>query len=440
MSTTQKGQNNPQDEPVIIVGAGVFGLSLAYELAAVRGYTKVTVLDRYMPPVPDGSSVDVSRIIRSEYADPLYASLAVDALAEWRTPDWASQYHESGFLMLARGSDDNSYVAKYRAMRERQKAKQPMEIFDANESEAKIKRLYPGVQADLKETSVLRNTIGGWANATEAIRGLAARCSLVGVSFVTGAHGTVLSLNRSGSRVTGVQTAAGTSLSAASVVLATGAWTNTLMPGMTHNLLSVGQPVGFIQLSAEEARRLSKMPVMIDTNTGVFCFPPTPDTHQLKLARHGFGFTTQITTDGGRVVSAPRLDGNNATSGYLPSDAEQALREGARKFFPEFGDRDWVKLRLCWYTDTPAGDFVVDHHPEIEGLFFATGGSGHAFKFLPIIGRHVADCFQGKAARSLREKWAIRPSNLGSSGVMSGDGSPAGPAVRVLTQKEQAKL
>jgi sarcosine oxidase/L-pipecolate oxidase len=35
---------------VVIVGAGVFGLSTALELRE-RGFTKVTVLDRQVPPV-----------------------------------------------------------------------------------------------------------------------------------------------------------------------------------------------------------------------------------------------------------------------------------------------------------------------------------------------------------------------------------------------------
>lgn len=51
-------------DTIIIVGAGVFGLSTA--LAIARGYpsTKVTVIDRHTPPVQDGTSVDTSKILR----------------------------------------------------------------------------------------------------------------------------------------------------------------------------------------------------------------------------------------------------------------------------------------------------------------------------------------------------------------------------------------
>ena len=49
---------------VIIIGAGVFGLSTALAVARRYPATKVTVIDRYKPPVQDGTSVDTSRILR----------------------------------------------------------------------------------------------------------------------------------------------------------------------------------------------------------------------------------------------------------------------------------------------------------------------------------------------------------------------------------------
>ena len=49
---------------VIIIGAGVFGLSSALCIARRYPNTKVTVIDRHTPPVEDGTSVDTSRILR----------------------------------------------------------------------------------------------------------------------------------------------------------------------------------------------------------------------------------------------------------------------------------------------------------------------------------------------------------------------------------------
>ncbi|KAL4930249.1 uncharacterized protein BDV17DRAFT_289853 [Aspergillus undulatus] len=71
-----------QNDPILITGAGVFGLSTALELTR-RGYTNIAVLDRHVPPVVDGSSVDISRIIRADYAGPIYAQMALEASAFW---------------------------------------------------------------------------------------------------------------------------------------------------------------------------------------------------------------------------------------------------------------------------------------------------------------------------------------------------------------------
>lgn len=39
-----------QDSKIVIIGAGVFGLATAYELA-LQGYGNITMLDRNIPPV-----------------------------------------------------------------------------------------------------------------------------------------------------------------------------------------------------------------------------------------------------------------------------------------------------------------------------------------------------------------------------------------------------
>jgi sarcosine oxidase/L-pipecolate oxidase len=373
-----------KSEPIIIVGAGVFGLGLAYELAAVRGYTNIAVLDRHLPPVVDGSSIDVSRIIRTEYADPVYAALAAEAIVGWRGPKYSAFFYETGYVMLA-ADEDNHYFAKCKDQREAGKRDgrgEPVQEFTAAEADIAIKELYPGVQAKLAGLVAMHNRVGGWANAGAAIHALAQSCGIAGVSFITGRRGTVVRLKRDGHRVTGVCVASGEELSAAQVVLATGAWTNGLVEGVDHVTIASGQPVGFVQLTAAEAATLQPSPVLINMSTGVFCFPPTPETHLLKIARNGHGYATSFQTTSNaktgrqRVVSSPNRDGNNAHSGYLPQDADEALREGLRQFFPAFADRPWSKRRLCWYMDTPKGDFIVDHHPQVKGLFVATGGSG----------------------------------------------------------------
>lgn len=60
-----------------------------------------------------------------------------------------------------------------------------------------------------------------------------------------------------------------------------------------------------------------------------------------------------------------------------------------------------------------------------------------AFKFLPVLGRYVADSFEGKATDYQKNKWAWKQLSLP---ISRGDGSRGGPPRRSLRREEQARL
>ncbi|KZF23062.1 FAD dependent oxidoreductase [Xylona heveae TC161] len=418
---------------ITIVGAGLFGLTTALELTR-RGYKNVQVVDRYLPPVADGSSVDISRIIRPDYADAFYAKLGLEAMRGWgEGGEYSPFFYRSGLLCMA-GEGSHPYLEQSQANLEK------MGIKTQNLRGNEMRERYPGViSGDLARARGYANTICGWADAQQAISYLARQCTQAGVSFLTGSHGTVLSLVTNGANeVIGVRTLTGAVIKSDQVILATGAWTPHLLD-MANMSVSTGQPVGFLQLTEQEAEQMKDSPVIIDLSTGWFVFPPTPGTRILKMARHGYGYETSRTPSLQRdqKVSVPKLDSSNVNSTFLPTDAELALRQGLALFFPQLKDRPFINRRLCWYTDTPQGDFVIDHHPSYKNLFVATGGSGHAFKFLPALGRHIVDNFEHKASTEQKEKWAWKPT---STPISKGDGSRGGPPRRVLRRDEQARL
>ncbi|KAJ5899549.1 L-pipecolate oxidase [Penicillium taxi] len=421
-------------DPIVIVGAGVFGLSTALELKQ-RGYNDITVLDRYTPPAVDGSSVDISRIIRIDYGDPVYFKMAREAYDGWKT-EYKDQFYESGFALLSETANHELIT----------KSRETILATGGHVEDlphaTELLNSYPNIPSKLAGLSGYLNRRGGWANAAGSIQQLASRCSVEGISIVSGPRGTVTSLRKKGLRVVGVNLFHGNFMLASRVIVSTGAWTNRILD-IAHAATGSGHPVGMIQLTPDEARSLESTPVIMNLSSGIFCFPPTPGSNILKLAQHGYGFANEvIIQDSGtsRTVSTPKVD-SNVLSGYLPEDADEALREGLRRFFPKFADRPWMKRRLCWYTDTVKGDFIIDDHPTLQGLFVATGGSGHGFKFLPILGKYIVDCFEGKASEDLREKWRLHPSPGNSSNIaMEGDGSRAGAPLRTLASIEVAKL
>ncbi|KAI4762471.1 fructosyl amino acid oxidase [Aureobasidium sp. EXF-3400] len=433
---------------ILIIGAGVFGLSTALELSR-RGYSNITILDRHVPPVPDGSSVDISRIVRPDYADKFYAKMGMEALAGWQK-EFSAFFYRSGLLCAQAGTEfGNAYLKEAKSNLENFGARVDLWPYTGRE----VTERYPGIHGDLSQTSGYCNLDAGWVDAAKSIEHLAKLCKEIGATFLSGGSGTVTELITSETggvkTITGIRTANGKVLTADIVIMATGAWTSHLI-GAGNRFISTGQPVGYMQLTPEEADEMRGNPVMINLSTGWFAFPPTPGDNILKMARHGYGFETTHTSNSTRY-SAPSIA---SQSDYLPADAEQALRDGLALFLPKFKDRPFSRRRLCWYTDTPKGDFIVDYHPEYSNLFVATGGSGQkvnpissckepllivisAFKFLPVLGRYVVDSLEGVASAEQKEKWKWAKR---ATPIMPGDGSRGGPPRRVLTKEEQSQL
>ncbi|KIJ15510.1 hypothetical protein PAXINDRAFT_180588 [Paxillus involutus ATCC 200175] len=70
--------------------------------------------------------------------------------------------------------------------------------------------------------------------------------------------------------------------------------------------------------------------------------------------------------------------------------------------------------QICMYTDSPDGDWVIGPYPGDPTLFLATSGSGHGFKFLPNIGRLVADSLEGTLDTATAARFAIDRDDTGA--------------------------
>ena len=53
-------------------------------------------------------------------------------------------------------------------------------------------------------------------------------------------------------------------------------------------------------------------------------------------------------------------------------------------------DGELLAVKTCLYTNSPDGHFIVDFHPEVEGVMVACGFSGHGFKFASVMGEELA--------------------------------------------------
>ncbi|KAK9239590.1 FAD dependent oxidoreductase [Lipomyces kononenkoae] len=397
-----------KDARIVIVGAGEFGLSTAYHLLA-GGYSSITILDRTKPPVPDGSSVDISRIVRADYDDIVYANMVVEALELWKT-EYKEFYYPSGLLSMT-PTDNPKYLSD--ALANVSGLGLPLTQFGSGQEAAQYLKLTHDKPLD--GLAGYLNHDAGWAYAEKAIEYLFHKCISLGAKFVQSKVDEII-YSADGTNVTGLQLDSGKILECDFAIIAAGAWTDALVPSESR-LLATGQPVAFVQLTEEEYSKFRHVPIYINFVTGFYVFPPHPESRVVKSARHSYGYTNYkaITNSSSSRESSqpPEIAYSKGATppvrSTLPKDAEDCLRLGLAEYFGrDIGEREFVKTRICWYNDTPTKDFLFDYLPGVDNLFIATGGSGHGFKFLPIIGKYSVRCLEKKLPTDLLDKFKWR--------------------------------
>ena len=363
---------NTDSKKIIIVGAGIFGVTAALELAK-RGH-QVKLFDPGPLPHPDAASTDISKAIRLGYgADEFYMELMEIALEGWDT--WNAQwpqplYHQDGVLFLARTAMEPGGFEydSHKFLKDR--GHNPVRI-----NPEILKRKYPVWNADRYPDGYF-NPRGGWASSGKVVAQLILDAQAAGVALHEGEG--FKKLIEQDTHVTGIRTIAGEDYYAEYVIVAAGAWTPVILPYLEKVMWSTGQPVMHFKvedIQAFQAPNFSVWGADIN-NTGWYGFP-AKDDGTLKVANHGPGWRTD-----------PRGERR------IPDGEEQHFREFFRDAIPTLVNAPKIGERLCLYCDTWDGNFWIDHDPDRPGLIVCSGGSGHGFKFAPVLGQITADVLE----------------------------------------------
>jgi len=392
---------SPRMPSAAVVGGGAFGAAAALEL--VRRGCAVTVIDAGPVPHPQASSTDTSKAIRADYGDDDgFTALAREAIAGWRewnrTWSW-TPFHECGFLFLtldaiAPGSLEAESLARHRAA-----GVEPERLRGAE-----IARRYPAF-ADGAFADGYLSPGAGYAESGRVVAELIARARDAGARVREGVAAAGL-LER-GDRVEGVVLADGTTVSADLTVVAGGAWTARLVPALADRLDAVGQTVLYFRPQRPERFRREVFPVWSGdiSRTGWYGFPATDDG-LVKVGHHGAGRPADL--DGPRVADPA---------------VEPRARAFLRRAIPDLADAPLARARECLYCDAWDGAPYVDRVPGRPGLIVAAGGSGHGFKFAPVLGPIVADVALGRPdARAARFAWRERGATTVERARLHGDG------------------
>lgn len=358
-----------QHYDVVVCGLGVTGSAALYHLAR-RGH-RVLGIDRFPPGHDRGSSHGASRIIRLAYFEhPSYVPLVRDAYAQWRrlqSEAGRPLLHVTGIVEI--GPADGALIRGTRAAAQAHDI--PHEILSA----AQVMQRFPAFRLPAHFCGVTQAD-GGYLEAEAAVAALQALADRHRATRQIGES--IRDVTTAGDGVR-VRTDRGT-ITAASAILAAGAWTGTLLPHGTVPLRVTRQVMAWFEPIDGSLFAGDRFPVfLMESVHGVhYGFPA--DDRGVKIAKHHH--------------QDEDVEPDHDRRAVTPAD-ENLIRAALIDHLPAANGR-LAHATTCLYTVTPDHHFAIGPLPGAPAIIVASACSGHGFKFAPVIGEIAADLATGR--------------------------------------------
>ena len=348
---------------VIIIGGGIVGSSIAYNLA-VQGCTNVLIIEREEQQGLGSTSKSLGGV-RVQFATPINIQMSqysIDFFSRFEEMTGSTAgYKPHGYVFCA---TKDSHLAYLQENQIKQKA---MGVTNVEMiSTADIAAFIPQMVTD--------DIIGGsycptdgFIDPNSIMTGFAKRAKELGVRVWTNTE--VTGINLENGKITGVKTSNG-EVHAPVVVNAAGPWAAKIAA-----FAGVDLPVKPLRRQIVKTQSFdampAKFPMMIDMSNG-FHFRREGDAILLAWPddEETYGFQ----------------------SAFTPEFIEKVLVRAVERV-PILEDAS-VNPKQCWagmYEVSPDHHAIIGEAPTVKGLFFANGFSGHGVMHSPASGRATAD-------------------------------------------------
>ena len=363
----------PQTADAVIIGGGVIGCAIQYQLARL-GVANTVLLERDV--LGSGSTGRSQAICRMHYSNRITTQLAWQSLQVFADFDARvgghSGFVRTGYLVVVNEADEGG-LERNVAMQQELGVPTSVVSRDDLARVAPMVTLYDDERAAYEPES-------GYADPYQVTVSYSARAREAGARILTRAPAAGIEVP--GDRVQAVVTVAGDRIATDTVIVAAGPWSKQVLAGVgvdvplapvRHQVATVARPVAAVP----------HHPTVGDISQS-FSFRPD-----------GSNFTTMGFGD-----DDEQSDPDAYPQGLELPQAAVARAKLARRV-PGMADAYYRGGWSGLFTTTPDWHPVLDAVPGTEGLYCAVGFSGHGFKLSPAVGKAVAELVVEGSARDV---------------------------------------
>lgn len=350
---------------VAVIGLGAMGAAALAHLAQ-RGVRTIGI-ERFERLHELGASHGESRIIRKAYfEDPAYVPLLEHSYELWKELERESRRTLLDFTgVLFVGTPESESIAG--TLRSAQRYNLPLETYNS----AELAASFPGTMPRPDEIGLLERQAG--IAFPEA--GVDAHLDIATSRGAKTRFSTRVVRHEKRGGIHRLSLEDGSTIGAQRIVFCAGMWSAELLPELSLPLrIQRNVQIWFQPKTAayDHGRFPAFLVERADLPAALYGFPAMHG--KLKAALHRFG----------ESVDPENLDRHIR-------DSDIGAVAGALDQWMEGAAGSYVRGRVCTYSLTPDGNFIIDRHPSDGSVTIACGFSGHGYKFCPVVGELVAD-------------------------------------------------
>lgn len=364
--------NGTRTADIVIVGAGVMGASIAFQLAQ-RKAGRILVLDK--DHVASGGSGRSSALIRMHYSFPAEVQLALVSLRmfeHWQEVVGESTlFHKTGFVRIVHPNETGR-------LRSNVEMQHSLGVNVELIPRKQLRELEPDWLVDDVEFAAYEPD-SGYGDGAGVANDFLARARDLGVIYSPRTR--VTRFLRQNGFVYGVATDQG-EIHGSAVIAATGPWTRALFEevGYTLPIETEFHQVAILKNAAEMKPGGC---ACIDSCTATYFRPDGPDKFLV-----------------GDFYGTRPVDPNNYPQRASDESLEELI-ERARRRIPKLENAEVMRGVTGVYDMTPDSRPLLGEIPGIHGLYVCAGFSGMGFKISPAIGIVMSELLLDGAARTV---------------------------------------